>query len=205
MEQEAEAADILAARAAVAGEGAISSVLVIASRLAVEAVAKDEGGGVLGEAANDLRALRSDPRLRKAVEQAVATARDSALAELHAALRQGYEQDAQGRARVLEEESTGLVVRVDLTRAEIAAMDGYPILGHTALETATYLAGLLRHAIAGATASPLNGTIDAKALPGVLGEVGRLHGARLANAVREAYQAGTRAATAALGASLVGA
>ena len=197
MDQEAAKAETLATRASLLGEGVVSPVLIAASRLAVLAVAKDDGGGVIGEPVADLMALRANPKLRKAIEQTIATARDSALQEITGALRQGFEDDAKGRALLLEADSA-LSVVVDLTAAEISAMDDFPILGHTALEMATYLAGLLRHAIAGAIAGPLTGRIDAKGLPGALGEVGRLHGVRLANAVREAYQAGTSAAARAL-------
>lgn len=200
--REKERADALAAAAVAASRGAISATLARAAQLAVEAVQADQGRGQIGEAAADLRELRTDAKLLKA------RARDLDAAELEArqlitdALGDGYFEHAVGMAKVMER--PGLSITVELSDADLGELIDYPIHGRTPSELARRLRALLGDAIDELLARPLTGSLDPGTIPEALGELDRLHSERVGNAVGEAYAFGAQAATAAIGRALVG-
>ncbi len=195
--EETEAAG-LAERAAEIGAAAIQATTLVSAQLAVEAVQANAGRGNLGEPAADLRALRTDARLLLQLAGDLARAQASAEAILLDALRRGYETDLRGRAQATEDDATALTIAVTIDEQELRDLVDYPILGHTAPETAKHLAARLRFDLDGALAAPLTGKIDPAAIPASLGEVSRRHGERLGAACREAYFAGAQAGTEAL-------
>lgn len=202
--QEVAEAEALAERARRLGAAALQASTMAVAVTAIAAVAAEGGRGVIGEPAADLRALRTDTRLMQAIGTDRIRAEAAAITDLLGALQAGYRTEALGRAAATEAQATGLQIRVDITPNELAALIDYPIQGHSTREHARHLVVLLMHAFDGALAAPLTGSIDPTALPAALGEVARLHGERLANAVREAYFAGTQAAEKAMRAALVG-
>lgn len=200
-EREAEA---LAQTAAAHGRSAIGATLGRAATVAVASVLRDDGRGAVSEPASDLRELRADPGLQQAKRDDLGAVASMAHEAIVDAIRAGYEFDAHERAALTEARSTGLRLVVHLSEEELADLEDFPVVGFTAAELAGRLVGLLSQAIDQTLALPLSGLLDAKALPSALGEVARLHGERMANAVREAYFAGVRAATFALRRALVG-
>ncbi len=201
--EESEAAGYAERALEIAGAVLRASTLA-AGKLAIEAVQANAGRGRLAEPAADLRALRTDSRLLMALGGDLARAEATAVALLLESLRRGYETDARGRAKATEDEATGLTIVVDISDQDRRDLVGYPILGHSSIETAKHLVARLRYDLDGALAAPLTGVIDPSAIPASLGEVGRRHGERLATACREAYFAGTQAATEALTEALTG-
>lgn len=202
--EEAEA-EGLAEKAQALGTLALQPATLIAARLAVQAVQRDDRRGSVGEPAADLSHLRTDHRLMPQLEGDLQRAQASAFGLIIEAIRKGYEIDARGRAAITEEEATGLRLTVEITPQDLRDLASYPILGHAPREIARHLADTLRYEVDGALAMPLTGTIDPAAIAPALGDVARKHGDRLANAVREAFFAGTQAATKAITAALTGA
>lgn len=193
--------DELATAAAQRAAGAITATLATAARLAVEAVQADQGRGTIGEAAADLREIRTNPKLLGAREHDLASAEAQAAGLLIGALANGFADDAHGRAELM---APKLVVTVKLTATDAADLRDYPIQGRTPAEMARRLRQMLGDAIDEILARPLTGAIDPATIPAALGDAARLHSERVANAVAEAYAAGVQAATAAIGRALVG-
>lgn len=198
--REREAADQLAQRAKVVGFSAVTPLLIAVAKVAVSQVTHSDE-----EPAADLLALRSDPRLLAATEFACQELRTQAWTEMRTALLTGYSDDIRWRSALVQEESNGLEISVRHTTEEMMALRDYPILGHTAAESADHLEIVFRYALDGVFAQPITGAIDLRALPVALGSAGRMHAERLMNATREAYFAGVQAATKALTAALTGA
>lgn len=202
--REQAAADELGTAASAIGRGAISSTLATVARAAVLAVQGDQGRGELGEPAADLRELRTNPMLRIAMDRDLVLAERNAFLAITSALEEGYMYDAMKRSEVIADQSKGLEFDVDITDQELRDLADYPIHGHTPREIARRMRLTLNDAIDEALARPLTGTIDPAQVPVALAEVARIHGDKLATAVREAYFAGVQAATNAIGKALVG-
>ncbi|MBA3588847.1 hypothetical protein [Methylibium sp.] len=203
--REATLADTLAERARSLGMAALQPSTLVVARLAVELVQRDDGRGTVSEPAEDLRRLRTDTRLIRALEGDLQRAVSTALGLIIESLRQGYEVDLRGRAEATESEATGLSLLVIITPQDLHDLAAYPVLGHAPREIARHLSDQLRYDVEGALAAPLTGRIDAASTPEAVGDVARKHGDRLAAAVREAFYAGAQAATKALTAAFVGA
>lgn len=197
-------ADRLAMSASAAGASALQASTLAVATLAVQSVAADGGRGAISEPAADLRQLRTSTPMLTALRADLARAELVCEGDLLGALQAGFVTDSHGRAAATMAQATGLVLRVELTDEEISDLASFPIMGHTAAETARHLVALLNNAVQGALAQPLTGALDVRLLPAALGDAARVHGDRLANAVREAYFAGAQAAEKALRAALVG-
>ncbi len=195
--------DRLRATAVQVGSAALSSVTLATAQAVIRSVQANEGGGIIGEPAADLRRLRTDPALMQAFDRDLRTAGGQALLLISDALWIGYRTGLEGRSAAME--TPQLVFRVRLNEADRRELEGYPILGHTALEAAAHLVDRLRYEANAALAQPLTGTIDPTAIPVAMSQVSLAHGARLGGAVAEAHAAGVQAAVRAIGAALTGA
>lgn len=202
--REGNEADRLALSASAAGASALQASTLAVATLAVSRAMADGRRGEISEPAADMREIRTSTPLLEALGKDLVRAAQVCEADLLAALQAGYVTDSHGRAAATMEQAKGLVLRVDLTEQEIEDLASFPIMGHTAAETARHLVVLLNNAVQGALAQPLTGALDVSLLPAALGEVARTHGDRLGNAVREAYFAGAQAAEKALRAALIG-
>lgn len=204
-ERESIEANALAEAAAASARGTLTNAVTAAAKAALSAVIQDDGRG-LSEPASDIAAIRIDYRLQFALSASVHSARQDALRSIQGAIVAGYRTDGEGRARELVGASDGLTATFTMTDLDAHALSGYPIQGHPPEDIADHLSKLLRYALDGALAQPLAAAgADLSAIPAAIGEVTRLHGERVGNAVREAYFAGVQAATLALGKALTGA
>ncbi len=195
--EEAEA-EQLSETAQRAGAGAISKTTVAAAVAVIRAVQPDRHRGAIGEPAADLRDVRNDPALIRAMANDMRVAQQQAFILLRDALIVGYRTEANGT------KLDGASVIVTIDDEDRAALTGYPVLGFTVFEHASDLAWRLRMDLLGVLGQPLTGQIDPTKIPSAMGEAAAAHGKRLGGGVSEAYFAGVQAAGIALGQALVG-
>lgn len=190
----------LASTAEQLGSSVLASTTIAVAKALLRALARDEGGGALGEPSADLRRLRTDPGLAAALERDLRVASNQAAILMIDAMALGYRSEIEGQAASYH----GVTATVTIGAAERELLAGFPVAGHTPREIVARLLATLGYEIDGALAAPLSGAADPAALPSALGALGATHGARLGAAVEEAYWAATAAGMKALGAALVG-
>ncbi len=191
-------ADKLAESAVNVGMSCISRSLVAVSTLLVKQLTKDSGLGAVSEPAADLRSLRTDHRLVVAKQDDMRHAQIAFEKEMTDALRDGYEYDATERAKIVVQESTGLKIHVDLSEQELKDIESFPVNGLTCKEWAARAVYNLASAIDQALAKPLVGSVDVRALPGMLNAAAITHANSLGSLVKESYFAGGKASMLAL-------
>jgi hypothetical protein len=196
--REKQQAENLAVRAHAVGKSALSASLVMVSQRLVKILMKDEGRGRISEPAADLVALRTDPMFLQVKQADLSLAESLAKKTLLAALREGYEYDARERAKVIESESVGLSINVELTEQELADLENFPVSGLTCAEWALRCRRLLSDAVDQALSKPLTGAISPAAIPGLLSAAATTHANGLSSLTKEAYFAGGKAAMLAL-------
>ena len=197
---EAEAQAQLQEDAAQAAQGAISRATLAAASQALDTVAADVGRGSIGEPAADLRDLRADPALRRALEadlEAEAVRLSDAVVRWIAS---GWLAEAEGQAEILRGQS--LEVEISLTDADRADLQTFPVQGYAPAEIVGNLVYTLRRDFLGALG---RGISQAKTPGGIvvpLAQVSADHASRCGRAAGECFLAGTQAARIGIGAEL---
>ncbi len=197
-------ADDLGNNAHDAAIGILSKTLVATSKVVVARLMKDNGGGSISEPAQDLNDLRTDPMLNQAKDHDLRNAETMCNKLMLSALHDGYEYDATERAKIVVAESTGLEIKVELSKQELEDLNSFPVQGLTCREWAAKSRYTLNLGIDQALAKPFTGAIDIAALPGALMAVAESNAASLQSLVHEAYFAGGKAAMLALRGALSG-
>lgn len=180
-----------------AARGDLSQTAIAAAQRAVAAVAARDGGSLLGEPGRDLRRLRTDPALMRALTDDLAAARQRVSAALMDAMLAGFA--IAGRLR-----TDGLPLTVTVTDQDRIDLQDYPIQGFTVYEWTADLSRSLLDDVNKALAMPLSTTIDAATIPAELGRAVDLYGGRTASVLEQAHLAGVAAAVRAIGAALTG-
>ncbi len=196
--------EALAETAKSVGLGCLSKSLASIATVVVSGLLSDSGKGHVSEPASDLQSLRTDYRLVQAKQQDIARAVDDAHRTILSALKDGYVYDATERAKIVEAESTGLSISVDLTEQELKDLESFPIQGLTAKEWAARMGYLLDGNVNQALAKPLTGAIDLAAVPAQLSQTASAHADSLAMMTKEAFYAGAKAAMLAIRQAFVG-
>lgn len=156
------------------------------------------------EVAQRLIRLRHDTQVANTMARDVGRAQEQASILIGDALWMGYRRGATGRAKAMSGDVLSIDVNLTPEDRRVLVAD-YPILGHTAAEAASHLAGKLRYDLDAALTLPITGSSDPATLPADLQALGDEHANRVAGAVDAAYFAGIQAAMKAIGAALTGA
>jgi hypothetical protein len=187
----------LAVSAEQAARGILSATVARAARSAVDAVAAQTEAGYLTESAHDVAALRRDAGLVARLGEVRLAAVALVLERVVAALEDGFRRTAEADGPRL-----GLVV--ELTPGDLAALRGHPVVGATPSEWADDLAGRLAWRVRSiATRAALN-AIQPGAIPSELDHAAAGWATEVGRLVRDAWGAGTSAATAAMARALSG-
>ena len=185
----------LTAAARQASSGAVSGTLAVAAARAIASVQGDGGGGAIGEPVADLRRLRTDTAVMRALADDRRVAVSQALLLIADARWMGYRIGLESRSR-------GLPVTTSATAEDRAALAGYPIQGFTSAEIAADLGNALDRGVTQALSAPLTGTFSVATVPAALQAVSLAHAERVALAVDEAHAAGIGAAVREIGRAL---
>lgn len=185
------------------GMSCLSASLATVSMTVVRAVLKNDFRGAVSEPAADLRSLRTSPALQQAKTRDLYQAETLVNKTLLDALRNGFEYDATERAKIIVKESTGLVIKVELTEKELADLKDFPIHGLRADEWARRMRNLLDNAIDQSLSQPLVGAFDVAVIPAKLSAVAKAHANSLSYMTKEAFFSGGKAAMCALRDALV--
>ena len=191
-EQHTAESQALQAAAEAALSDVLSTTLLEASRQAIRAATGDRSAlDVVREQVADQRSVSVATAWQLAVD--VAAARDQCLSLLRGAIVAGYRADLLARTEALSEQ-VGRELVASVTAEDVAALEWYPILGHTAAAIADREAADLDFGARGAIAQPATSTAPLADLPQALDTVQRLYGQRCGGWVLNAYLAGTQAA-----------
>ena len=195
--KEEEARQRLMVEAKAIGLGHVSQATIAASQAIIGAIAAADGGTALGEPGRDLRRIRQDPKVQRAIQEDQGRAYTDASRLILDAIVSGFAVAGQTRAVPL-----GLSATVtDQDRSDLASL---PVQGFTVDEWARDLARALGDGIQQALALPLSTTVDPRSIPSELGRVADASAGRLSFAVEQAHLAGVAAAVRAVGQALTG-
>lgn len=177
----------------------LASVLVAASAVVLAQARQDtKAEGAVREAVLDTAGVQA------ALAPALAAAEDALEAELHAALVAAL---VAGWRAGVEEQDKLLPPSVNLDAERVgaeaveAALEAWPILGHTAAEVAAHQAASWRFDAAGALGVAAASGDPGSLVPG-LADAARTAGNRATSGAAEAFQAGVGAARLAAGEAL---
>lgn len=187
-EDEAREVAQLAEEGRALGLRALSSTTLRLAQAAVEGVLRATAASSPAEVVRELREVRADPALSRALEDDLAASQQAVEAALLEALNDGVDREMRFQVTQVE----GL--RWEQTPADESAARGYPILGHTAAEMSEFMHAGLRYEVSGALAGPLVGDSAVESTPQLVGDVVNRFGDRVASAVEEAYYAGVQQA-----------
>lgn len=187
----------LMADAKAIGLGHVSQATIAASQAIIGAIAATDGGSALGEPGRDLRRIRLDPRVQRAIQEDRERAYADASRLILDAIVSGFAVAGQTRAAPLGLEAT-------VTEQDRADLAGLPVQGFTVEEWSRDIARALGDGIHQALALPLSTTVDPRSIPSELGRVADASAGRLSFAVEQAHLAGVAAAVRAVGQALTG-
>lgn len=166
----------------------LSKPTLEAARALVAKVLENSGAGPIGEAAGDVRVLRTDLTLNGNLLGDLDYSQMALTEAMLSALEQGCVDEMAHQVTAIR----GLTFSV--TSQDREDMAAYPVQGHTCDEISQYLHDNLRYEVSGMLASPLVGDSQLDSLPQLLGDLSTRFGARCATAVAEAYFAGVQMA-----------
>ena len=196
--EEAQAKQV--AGAGQAAQGAISRATLKTASVALDLVSANLGRGSIGEPAEDLRALRSNPALNRTLNEDLQLERDRLLAEVVEWIANGWEVEAHGQAEILRNQH--LEVTIELDDNDRAELRLFPVQGYSSDEIVDNLVYTLRRDFLGALG---RGIAQAQTPGGVmvpLAQVSSDHADRVGRAAGECFLAGTQAARIGIGQEL---
>ena len=179
-------ADALAAKATKAGRRALSSSTLLIAQHVLDAAMRDSGKPPLNETAADMAAVRTDPQLRRVLEEDIEASRDATLDLVLAAMEDGL--DSEMRWQVTQFRG----MTWTMTEMDTVVLNGYPVQGHTPAELVAWMHDQLRYEVVGLLSAPLDGSTNAATLPEQLGALLERFGGRVGGAVSEGYFAGVQ-------------
>lgn len=184
----AQAADAnaLAANANKVGRRALSSSTLLIAQHVLDQAMRDSGKPPLNETAADMLAVRSDPKLRQALEEDLELSRDAVLDLVLQAMEDGLDTEMTWQASQFK----GMTWT--MTTSDTVTLNGYPIQGHMPYELVAYMHSQLGYEVAGLISAPLDGSTSAGSLSAQLEALLTKFGERVGGAVSEAYFAGVQ-------------
>lgn len=168
------------------GVRALASSTIVLAEKAVAAALSSTTEVTLGEAAKDLRQIRSDPAFIDALDTDIAQSQEAAEELMLEAMEEGLQSEMAWQATQIQ----GL--KWEMTEADRMLLAAYPIQGHTPKEVSKYMHEQLRYEVFGIMASPLDGSSPLGSMQQTIGSVVTRFGDRVAGAVDEAYFAGVQ-------------
>lgn len=183
--QDLEAAD-LSAVASKVGRRALSATTLRIAQHVLDAAMVENGKAPLNETAADMSAVRSDPQLRKALEEDIEASRDATLDLVLAAMENGL--DAEMRWQTTQFKG----MTWEMTTSDTTVLNGYPVQGHTPAELVKHMHDQLRYEVVGLISAPLDGSTSANTLPEQVSSLLTRFGDRVGGAVSEGYFAGVQ-------------
>jgi hypothetical protein len=165
----------------------ISKTTATAATAILRQTLKNEGRGGLGEPAQDLLAVRNDPKLNQALVNDLRIAREQAKLLIIGALATAYRDQVEGTP------INGITLSVEFDSETKKALSNYPILGESAEEHAIALVDKLRREIYKLITVPGFADVNAEDIIARLSKMSTDHAQRLGSIVEEAYYAGAQA------------
>ena len=180
--------------------GALARATITLAERALDRVAADKGRGAILEPAADLRDLRSDPALRRALQSDLDMEAQRLTDEIPTWIEDGWLVEAQGQAEILSVD--GLKITAKLDDAERAMLASYPVQGFTTAEIVDNLIATLKRDFLGAVG---RGIATASTPGGILAPLQKAsedHAGRVGRAAGECFLAGTQAGRLSIGGAL---
>ena len=181
-------------------QGAISHATLVAASVALDRVSSDLGRGSIGEPASDLRSLRSDQTLLRALNEDIQLEHDRLTEEVVGWIADGWELEANGQAEILSTEHMKIVPKLD--NAEQDNLKDFPVQGYSPIEIVENLVYSLRRDFMGALGRGINQATSGGGIIAPLAQVSADHAGRVGRAAGECFLAGAQAARLSIGAAL---
>jgi hypothetical protein len=165
----------------------ISKTTATAATAILRQTLKNDGKGGLGEPAQDLLAVRNDPKLTQALVGDLRIAKAQAEMLIVGALATAYRDQVEGTP------IKGITLTVEFDTETKKILANYPILGESAGEHSDALIDKLRREIYRLITVPGFTDVGAEEIIARLAKVADDHAQRLGAIVEEAYYAGAQA------------
>ncbi len=170
------------------GRRVLSLNTLTAAQALVSMILTDSGAGPIGEAAGDVRTLRSNGGFNVPLMRDLNTSTVALAKLMLQALEKGYIAEMEYQVTQFK----GLSYSV--TEMDRIDMRDYPVQGHTCAEISVQMHNSFRYQVVGLLSAPLVGDISAQAMNANVGAAVDKFADNCGSAAEEAYFAGTQMA-----------